>query len=297
MGLSFAGGFAAAALAVAAGVLVWRFVTDRAELRRLRTLFARYVPPEVAAELAARRNLHLLWAQRHYATVLCVRIRNFEFFAEELSAEETLRHLNEFYAVAGRAIGRHGGIIERLHGDGITAVFGVLTGDAFQEERALLAALRIVRLANAINERWQSEGRRPFAVYAGVNSGNVVAGEVGFAQRREFAVVGNPANVASRLQQAAEQMNAPILASASTVDPVRDQFVAVALETVPLPGLKRLHRAYMVRGAVKKKEEPLRLPAIIPTLHTALEPQYLTGDYEAPHEYLPETSRSGDRFA
>ena len=268
-----AGLLAAGALAGLA-VLALRYFKERDESQRLRALFSRYVPEHVVDEILARGDGRRLWGQRHYATVLCCRIRNFGFFSEELSAEDTLRHLNEFYAVAGRAIVRHGGVIERLHADGITAVFGVLTADTFQEERALRAALRIVRLANAMNARWQAQGRRPFAVFAGVNSGPVVAGEVGFAQRREFAIVGHPAHVAARLQQAAEELNAYILAAASTYEPVADQFVALPANALPLAGLRRLQRAYIVRGSAKRSEEELlHLPPEISSLETVIEAQ------------------------
>ena len=250
-----------------------RYISERDELARVRDLFSRYVPAHVLGELLERRrDLRALWAKRHYATVLCCRIRNFGFFAEELGAEETLQHLNEFYAVAGRAIVRHGGVIERLNADGITAVFGVLTSDAFQEERALRAALRIVRLTNAMNERWQEQGRRPFHVSAGVNSGNVVAGEVGFAQRREFAIVGNPAHVAAQLQLAAEELNASILSSAATFEAVHNLFIGVPVKTLPLANLKRLHTAYIVRGLAKLgDEELLHLPPEISALETVIE--------------------------
>ena len=250
------------------------FRRNREELSRVRDLFARYVPGQVVDELLARPVGRTLWGQRHYATVLCCRIRNFDFFAEELTAEETLRHLNEFYAVAGRAIVRHNGVIERLHADGITAVFGVLTSDAFQEERALRAALRIVRLANGLNERWEAQGRRPFNVSIGVNSGNVVAGEVGFAQRREFAIVGNPAHVAARLQQAAEDLKAPILASAATYEPVAELFAAFPIENLPLSGLRKLQKAYSIRSVAKRsQEEPLHLQPEIPSLETVIAPE------------------------
>jgi len=306
-GLLAAGGLAGLAL------LGIRYLNERDELHRLRALFSRYVPEHVVDEVLARRDLRQLWAERHYATVLCCRIRNFGFFAEELSAEDTLRYLNQFYAVAGRAIVRHGGVIERLHADGITAVFGVLTSDTFQEERALRAAVRIVRLANAMNARWQAQGRRPFEVFAGVNSGAVVAGEVGFAQRREFAIVGNPANVASRLQQAAEEIHASIVAAAVTYEPVAEQFVAVPTSTLPLAGLRRLQKAYIIRGLAKRAEEELlHLPAEITALQTVIEPPKpepsaseplprfsgfdnafpalpelppVTGDYEAPQTF------------
>lgn len=264
-------GLAAAAVLAGLTYLAWRYFNEREELQRVRQLFSRYVPEQVVAEILTRRDLRLLWAQRHYATVLCCRIRNFGFFAEDLSAEDTLRHLNEFYAVAGRAIVRHGGVIERLHSDGITAVFGVLTSDVFQEDRALRAALRIVRLANAMNARWQAQGRRPFQVYIGANSGNVVAGEVGFAQRREFAIVGNPANVAARLQQAAEDVNAYILAAASTYEAVQESFVGLPITTLPLAGLRKLQKAYIIRGLSKRDEEELlHLPPEISALETKI---------------------------
>jgi class 3 adenylate cyclase len=274
--LSVLAGLGLAAAAVAAAYLVLRYRREREELSRVRELFSRYVPEQVVEELLARPAGRSLWGQRHYATVLCCRIRNFDFFAEELTAEETLRHLNEFYAVAGRAIVRHNGVIERLHADGITAVFGVLTSDVFQEERALRAALRIVRLANGLNARWQAQGRRPFQVSIGVNSGNVVAGEVGFAQRREFAIVGNPAHVAARLQHAAEDVRASILAASTTFEPVSDLFTALPIEKLPLSGLRKLQTAYSIRGLVKRsEEEALRLQPEIPSLETVIAPDPL----------------------
>ncbi len=298
--ISLLSGLGALAAAAGLALLLRRYLNERDEVQRVRALFSRYVPEHIVDDLLARRDTKLLWAQRHHATILCCRIRNFGFFAEELSAEDTLRHLNEFYAVAGRAIARHGGVIERLHADGITAVFGVLTSDAFQEDRALRAALRIVRLANAMNDRWQALGRRPFHVSIGVNSGDVVAGEVGFAQRREFAIVGNPAHVAALLQQAAQDVNASILAAAETLEPVAEMFVAVPVATLPLQGLRRLQSAYIIRGLVQRSEEELlRLPPEISALQTVIaNPQeeflpvipaspLVSGEYEEPARFTP----------
>lgn len=285
--IAFFAGAAALAGLGAMIVVVRHYLVEREQLARVRDLFSRYVPRHVVDELVERRDLRELWARRHYATVLCCRIKNFGFFAEELGADETLQHLNEFYAVAGRAIVRHGGVIERLHADGITAVFGVLMGDMFQEERALRAALRIVRLANGMNKRWETLGRRPFQCFTGVNSGQVVAGEVGFAQRREFAIVGNPAHVASQLQEAAEAVNAYILCSAATFAPVSDVFVGVPVRSLPLAGLRKLQNVYVLRGLAKRTEEELlHLPAEISALQTVIEPAPpLSGEYEEPSRF------------
>ncbi|HEY9180915.1 MAG TPA: hypothetical protein VIO32_09355, partial [Candidatus Baltobacteraceae bacterium] len=100
----------------------------------------------------------------------------------------------------------------------------------------------------------------------------VVAGEVGFAQRREFAIVGHPAHVAARLQQAAEDLNAYILTTAATYEPVAEQFVGIPINTLPLPGLRRLQKAYIIRGLAKRSEEELlHLPPEISSLQTVVE--------------------------
>ena len=106
----------AAGLAFYAVTILRRYLTERDEHRRVRALFTRYVPPPVVDELLARKDPRLFEARQYYATILSCRIRNFALVAEELSAEETLAYLNEFYAVVGKAVQRHRGIIESLRG-------------------------------------------------------------------------------------------------------------------------------------------------------------------------------------
>lgn len=254
---------AAVAAAIAARVWFARFSRQRSELQRLRTLFSRYVPEQVVDDLLARKDPRLFEARRYRATILSCRMRNFALAAEEFGAEETLRYLNEFYTVVGGAVLRNRGMIESLHGDCVTAVFGVLVEENFQEERALRAALDVVRLSDAMNERRKLQGRRALEVSVGVNSGEIVAGDTGFQTRREFAIVGHPAHVAASLQRVAEDLNASIVASQTTFDAVSDTFVGVPLSSLPLQGLRRLQHAHVIRGLVKQSTEDdlLALPS------------------------------------
>lgn len=245
---------ASAAVAYAAR----RYLRERDEHRKVRALFSRYVPVQVVNDLL-ERDPRVLSAQTVTATIVSCRIRNFALFAEDLTAEQTLHALNEFHALAGAAIEKQRGIIETLHGDGITAVFGVLIDAPFQEERALRTALTIVRLVSGLDARMREQGYRPFGVTIGVHTGPVVAGDIGYQRRREFAVVGNAAHVASRLQQCAEELNASIVASAETFEPVRDLFVGVPTSPLPLRGLKRLQQAFIIRGMTKRDESALKI--------------------------------------
>lgn len=245
-----------------------RYLRERDEHRKVRALFSRYVPVQVVNDLL-ERDPRVLCAQTVTATILSCRIRNFALFAEDLSAEQTLHALNEFHALAGAAIEKQRGITESLHGDGITAVFGVLIDAPFQEERALRAALTIVRLVSGLDARMRGQGYKPFGVTIGIHTGPVVAGDIGYQRRREFAVVGNAAHVASRLQECAEDLNASIVASAETFEPVSDVFVGVPTSPMPLRGLKRLQQAFIVRGMTKRDESALKIKSATLT-HTVV---------------------------
>jgi class 3 adenylate cyclase len=242
----------AAAAAVGAGVacrVVWqRWTAAQRETARVRATFSRYVAPSVVDMLLERKDERLFTGRSTRATVLVCRIRNFALFIEQLAPEETLRYLNEFYGLAGTAIQRHRGIIETFLGDGIVAVFGAPIENPTQEDDALRAALDVVRHVVGMRERWAAQGRRAFTVGIGLNTGQVIAGDAGFRDRREYAVVGTEATFAHRLQEGAFQLNAFIVASRATCASLTDEYSLVPISGIPLPGVKRLLDAFVVRG-------------------------------------------------
>lgn len=239
-----------AALGALAGCIAgWRrWRAARRELDRVRNLFGRYVGPSVVDVLLARKDERLFTGRAVTATVLVCRIRNFAHFVEDLSPEQTLRYLNEFYALAGTAIQRNRGIIETFLGDGVVAVFGVPLENPIQEDDALRAALEIVRNVVAMRERWARQHRKPFTVGIGINTGSMIAGDAGFRDRREFTVVGPEAMFAYRLQEAAFALNAFIVASRRTCDVVTEEYQLVPVSGIPLAGVRRLLDAFVVRG-------------------------------------------------
>jgi class 3 adenylate cyclase len=257
---------ALAGAAIYASIFFKRYVLARQEHRRVLALFSRYVPSPVIEDLLARKDPRLFQAREYYATILSVRIRNFALFAETLAPEETLRYLNEFYTIVGQAVSRHRGMIESLRGDTVTAVFGVLIEEKFQEERALRAGLDIMRIISAMEPRWRAQSRKPFSVGMGVNSGKIVAGDTGYKDRREFAIIGNPAQVAARLEAASEELNASIVASEVTYEVVRDLFIGVPTSSLPLRGLRRLQNAYIIRGLTRRATEEFTLT--LPSQHS-----------------------------
>jgi class 3 adenylate cyclase len=234
---------------IAGGVIAGRrWHAERRELARVRATFARYVAPSVVDMLLARKDERLFTGRAVRATVLVCRIRDFARFIEPLTPEQTLRYLNEFYGLAGTAIQRHRGIIDTLLGDGIVALFGVPLDNPTQEDDALQAALDVARHVVAMRDRWAKQHRKPFTVGIGINTGEVIAGDAGFRDRREFTVVGSEATFAHRLQEAAFELNAFIVAARSTCASLAAEYQLVPLAEIPLPGVRRLLDAFVVRG-------------------------------------------------
>jgi class 3 adenylate cyclase len=247
-----------------------RYRQEQREGARVRALFSRYVAPPVVDELLRRKDPRLYTGRSLQATIVVCRIWNFAGFAEDLTPEETLRYLNEFFALAGTTIQKHLGMIDKFLSDGIIGVFGVPLEDPAAEEHALRAALDIVRLVDAMDQRWRAQGRRSFQVGIGINSGEVIAGDAGFHERREFTVVGPETLFAARLQEATSELPAFVIAAASTCAPVRDIFSLVPLTGHPLPGIKRLVDAFIVLG-LTKDTQTLTMPAAAAFKETQVE--------------------------
>lgn len=266
-----------AAVAGAAAFAWRRWNAARNELARVRATFARYVAPSVVDLLLARKDERLFTGRAVRATVLVCRIRNFAHFIEPLTPEETLRYLNEFYGLAGTAIQRHRGIIDAFLGDGIVGVFGVPLENPTQEDDALRAALDIVRHIVAMRERWAAQNRKPFTVGIGINSGEMIAGDAGFRDRREFTVVGREATYAHRLQEAAFSLNAYVVASRATCASLANEYKLVPISGIPLPGVRRLLDAFVVRGRTRGPERfTLPVDALVETQIEAEPPEPLT---------------------
>lgn len=264
-------------------VFVRRWRTEQAEVRRVRATFARYVPPSIVEELLNRNDEAIFTGREMRATILVCRIWNFSHFMQDLTPEQTLRYLNEFYAMAGPSIERHRGVLHRFLEDGVVGIFGVPLEDPQQEDHALRAAINIVRLVNVMQDKWIQQNRRPLRVGVGVNSGNVIAGDAGFANRREYTVVGPDVTLAHRLQSATHDLNAFVIASHTTIEPVQDLYNLVPVSGIPLNGVRALLDASIVRG--RKRADSLILPKATAFATTVLEEP--ADDFLEPQEVVP----------
>jgi len=169
------------------------------EMRRVDELFRPYLPQHVAERLLTTPEIAELGGATRTVTALFADLAGFTTFSETREPTEVIGMLNTFWAAVVPIIDASGGSIEHFAGDGVLVLFNVYVDQPDHPSRAATCALAILRASDAIatREHWPR-----FRI--GINSGPVVAGNVGAAGRRSFATIGDTTNLASRLMSAAE---------------------------------------------------------------------------------------------
>nr|MBA3301318.1 adenylate/guanylate cyclase domain-containing protein [Thermoleophilaceae bacterium] len=173
------------------------------ERETLRSAFGSYVDPGVAERVL--KEGELLEGEEIEASVMFVDIRAFTAWADNASAREAVAYLNDFFDTVVPILGEHGGHANKFIGDGLLGVFGAPERHADHADRALAAACAI---AVAMDGRVE--------VGIGVNSGPVMVGSIGGGGRLEFTVIGDPVNVASRVEALTRETGDTVLITEAT---------------------------------------------------------------------------------
>ena len=213
-----------------------RMVAGLRERERIREVFGTYVDREVAEHILSEGTN--LAGEDVEVTLMFIDVRDFTGFAESASAREVVATINRLFERVVPIIHTHRGHVDKFVGDGLLAVFGAPRRQDDHADRALVAAIEIER---AVRDEFRGE----LDVGIGLNSGAVVAGNVGGAGRFEFSVIGDAVNVAARVEAATRETGETILVAERTRELLRD------------PPALREHRAVALKG----KREPVSLYA------------------------------------
>jgi adenylate cyclase len=209
-----------------------------AGLRReamVRDLFGQYVSPEVA-RLAIEQEGHLE-GQVIRCTVLFADIRRFTALAEVLPPARLIGTLNRYFERMLAAVEAEGGIVNKFGGDSLLAIFGSpLNPSEDHATRAVRAAQRMRAALEAFNREQRAAEMPELVVGCGVATGEVVAGNVGSTRKLEYTVIGDPVNLAARLQELSPELQASILVSDETARAVTNVGVLRSLGEIAVRG-------------------------------------------------------------
>ncbi|MDO8541272.1 MAG: response regulator [Opitutaceae bacterium] len=173
---------------------------EEAERLHMRRTFERYVDSAVAQQLMDNPDLIHPGGNRRDASIIFVDVRGFTAWSETRAPEEVVEVINLFLGTAVEAVFQHGGAVDKFTGDGLMAHFGAIILQPDHPRRAVAGALQIVQSASAVKH---PALKYPLGVGCGVNSGELVIGNIGSDRRLDYTAIGDVVNVASRLTQEA----------------------------------------------------------------------------------------------
>ena len=232
------------------------YLTDRftnmagglAERNRLMSTFTKFVNKDIA-EKAASGQLSLGGEDKN-ATVFFSDIRSFTAMSEKMTAPQVVEFLNDYFTRMVDCVNRTNGIVDKFIGDAVMAVWGAATTNGSPEEdawAAIKAALMMRIALYHFNENQIKHGRNPIKIGCGINSGPIVAGQIGSEDHMNYTVIGDTVNLASRTEALNKPFATDILITENTYLLVKDKIIAEEM-----PGVH-----------VKGKTDPIKMYAVV----------------------------------
>lgn len=222
--------FADQAMIAIEGVRLFRKVNQQLDV--IREVFGKYVPEDVAEAIVEGKGS--LEPIQTTATVLYSDLEDFTSIVEDMPPEKVVRMLNEYFPAVIEPIKRHGGVVNQFQGDAMLVTFNVPVEDPGHADQAVAAAKEILNVVTGRNF-----AGIPLRTRIGINTGTVIAGNVGSGDRINYTVHGDAVNVAARLEQLNKDYGTLVLVSDNTVSLLKGSYQLDSIGKVAIRGKQK----------------------------------------------------------
>jgi PAS domain S-box-containing protein len=233
-------------------IVVFSDVTEERKRRKIKRLFGEYVDPRVVERILGRGGGEDQRGRRETMTILFADLRDFTGWSERLDAETLVGLVNRFLTAMTASISAAGGLTDKYIGDAVMACWGPpFTERETEAADACAAALGQVEALGPLRAAVAGmgiAGAERVDVAVGIGTGEVIAGDIGGEQSRNFTVIGNAVNVAARLQEAAKRYGQRILVSDETRARAGAGFVFRQIDAVALRGRRTVEPIHALIG-------------------------------------------------
>ncbi len=231
------------------GVLAEAFntmIADLKEKERVKAVFGRYLPKAVADRAMAHEGELMLGGEERDVAIFFSDVRGFTALSENMPPQKLVGQLNEYFTAMTEILFEHDGTLDKLIGDAVMAVFGAPVADADAPAKAVRTALRMQASLRELNRGFEAKGLPRFEIGIGINTGVVVAGNLGSSKQLSYTVIGEEVNLASRLCSKAGK--GQILISESVFRKVKWGFECNRLEPITVKNVSYPVQVYEVVG-------------------------------------------------
>ncbi|MFH1416218.1 MAG: adenylate/guanylate cyclase domain-containing protein [Elusimicrobiota bacterium] len=216
----------------------------------LNKILTRYVADDIYNLILQNPDKHLkLGGDKKNAAVLFVDIRGFTAFSEQFAPETIVEFLNDTFAVLIKVIFKYKGTFGKYLGDGLMAYYHTPADNSDSVMRAISTAVEMQQLFGDLREQFKDEKFAALGMGIGINSGNVIMGNIGSEKMMEYTIIGDTVNVAKGLQEFAHSDQ--ILISGESYEAVRGRIAAEKISEIQIKGRQHIVQAYELRGTDK----------------------------------------------
>jgi adenylate cyclase len=258
-------------------------IEDVQREKELRRTMSRYLSNEVIDRLMVSADGGL-GGSAHEVTILFSDIRGFTPLTERLGAGETVSMLNEYFSFMEDVVTNRSGVIDKYIGDAIMALFGSPFPSDHDADNAVQAASDMFQVLQMLNARRLAEGKGAIRIGVGIGTGVVVTGNIGSPKRMDFTVIGDPVNLAARVEAATKTYGADILMCGTTWDRLKSPPRARRLDLIRVRGQTR--PTELRESLAHRPDIP---DAAIVAYERGLDP-YFTGDWERALRHFEEAA-------
>lgn len=228
------------------------YQSEASEKKRVQTMFEKYVSPDVVKEILSRSSEELgLKGEWKKVTVLFLDIRSFSTMTATYSPKNVVSQLNILWSEMGQIVYEFGGTLLSYIGDALLAVFGAPISQKDDAAKAIKSAIMMQVRMQELRDIWTREGRPAMQIGIGINTGVVIAGDVGFSGHREYTVIGETVNVAARIEKLNKKYSTKIIISETTYEEAGHFFTTKHLGQVTLDATGAPIDLYAVGGLMK----------------------------------------------
>ncbi len=218
------------------------------EQERILKLFEKYVPTSIVEKVLENGEETIFEGELRNVTILFCDLRGFTALCEKLKPRETVNFLNTYYSLMTKCVKKHDGFVTQFVGDEVFAVFGAPIAGNNNEENAVFCALDMIDSVDELNNKFKDIFDTKVAVGIGVNSGVVVAGNLGSEDRIEYSITGDTVNTGKRIETLTKDVPNSILISKTVYEKVKNLFITVEKPPVAVKGKQEELILFEVKG-------------------------------------------------
>ncbi len=229
------------------GAFAYLSFTEGKEKKKIKRMLGQYVSPAILATVMDKSSRDVLKAEvgtRERLTILFSDIRGFTSISEAHEAEKVVEFLNGYLSGMVDVIFRHEGTLDKFIGDAIMAFWGAPIRVSDHGRRAVETAIDMIRQLEVFNEGLKAKGISPLSIGIGINTGDVILGNIGSEKKLDYTVIGDNVNLASRVEGLTKEYHYPILITETTYEEVKDAISCRYVDQVRVKGKTKEIKIY-----------------------------------------------------